>query len=869
MPDPKGSKLWRREDMIAATAAMQTGNMSARDAATKGNIPTSSLANKTSNTDGKNSRPEMTLTVDAMPDPKERKWCRVQDMVAATAAMQTANMSVRGFPGKGNIPTSSLAEKTSDRVGDCKISRPEVTFTMKQMPGPKERKQLRVEDMVAATAAMQSGNMSVRDTTAEGNIPTSSLADRTSDRFSHGKSGRSEIILTVEQMPGPKERKRCRIEDMVAATAAMQTENMSVRDAAAKGDIPTSSLAERTSDTVCHGTTSMPDMTLTVQEMPDPKGNKLWRVEDIEAATAAMQTVNTSVRDAAAKGNIPTSSLANRTSDPVTHSKNSGPETTFAIEQMPGFMERKWCSVEDMVAASAAMQTGNTSVRDAVAKGSIPTSSLPERTSDTVSHLKTGRPETVSRVEETPGPKERIQWRLEDIIALMAPVPPVQTANMSLRDDAAKCKIPMASLADRTSDQVSHGTTSKPETISTMKERQMEKTPALKDGEEMANMSLRVAAAKFKIPESSLAYGMGVSHGNNDRPETNLMVKEMPHTKKRKQWRQDDMIAAISAVQTGKMSLGVAATKFNIPKSTLADRINRQVSHSETSKPETIPTVKEMPGPRERKLWLEEDMIAAVDAVQRGKMSLGIAAAKFNIPKSTLADRKNRQVSYGKTSRPEAILTDEKPGPKERKPWLEEDMIAVAAVQTGNMSLGVAAAKFNIPESTLADRKNRRFSHGETSRPETISAEEMPGPKERKPCFEEDMIAAVAAVQTGNMSLGVTAAKFDIPKSTLPDRKNRQFSHGETGKPETISTVGEMPGPKERKLWLEENMIAAVDAVLTGKMSLGVAAATFNIPKSTLADRKNRQVNRGKTSRTETISTEAEMPSPEQDDSSS
>ena len=49
--------------------------------------------------------------------------------------------------------------------------------------------------------------------------------------------------------------------------------------------------------------------------------------------------------------------------------------------------------------------------------------------------------------------------------------------------------------------------------------------------------------------------------------------------KKRKQWRDEDMNAAIHAVHDGQLKVTEAAKKFSVPRQTLGDRISGKVVH--------------------------------------------------------------------------------------------------------------------------------------------------------------------------------------------------------------------------------------------------------------------------------------------------
>ena len=47
----------------------------------------------------------------------------------------------------------------------------------------------------------------------------------------------------------------------------------------------------------------------------------------------------------------------------------------------------------------------------------------------------------------------------------------------------------------------------------------------------------------------------------------------------------------------------------------------------------------------------------------------------------------------------------------------------------------------------------------------------------------------------------------------------------------------ESDGKRLRKMWSDDSMLAAMEAVRTSKMSISVAANRFNVPRETLDDR--------------------------------
>ena len=63
--------------------------------------------------------------------------------------------------------------------------------------------------------------------------------------------------------------------------------------------------------------------------------------------------------------------------------------------------------------------------------------------------------------------------------------------------------------------------------------------------------------------------------------------------------------------------------------------------------------------PKKLKLWTEEQMSLAVEAVRSGEMGVRRAHQEFGVPKSTLYDRVSGRVQEGAVSGPQAYLTKE------------------------------------------------------------------------------------------------------------------------------------------------------------------------------------------------------------------
>lgn len=58
----------------------------------------------------------------------------------------------------------------------------------------------------------------------------------------------------------------------------------------------------------------------------------------------------------------------------------------------------------------------------------------------------------------------------------------------------------------------------------------------------------------------------------------------------RKQWSNEDMMVAMDAVEKGKLSISVAASRFNVPRKTLDDSVKGRVRHGTSPGPSTVRT---------------------------------------------------------------------------------------------------------------------------------------------------------------------------------------------------------------------------------------------------------------------------------------
>ena len=61
---------------------------------------------------------------------------------------------------------------------------------------------------------------------------------------------------------------------------------------------------------------------------------------------------------------------------------------------------------------------------------------------------------------------------------------------------------------------------------------------------------------------------------------------------------------------------------------------------------------------KRRKLWKDEDMVAALDSVTKRTLTVSQAASTYHVPRRTLDDRVKGQVVHGTKPRRDTVLTD-------------------------------------------------------------------------------------------------------------------------------------------------------------------------------------------------------------------
>ena len=62
---------------------------------------------------------------------------------------------------------------------------------------------------------------------------------------------------------------------------------------------------------------------------------------------------------------------------------------------------------------------------------------------------------------------------------------------------------------------------------------------------------------------------------------------------------------------------------------------------------------------KKRKKWGDEDMVSAMNAVEKKEMTIYSAAARFSVPRKTLDDRMKGHVKHGTNPGPRTVFTPE------------------------------------------------------------------------------------------------------------------------------------------------------------------------------------------------------------------
>eukprot|EP00095_Tigriopus_kingsejongensis_P000858 maker-scaffold1668_size31705-snap-gene-0.7 protein:Tk00858 transcript:maker-scaffold1668_size31705-snap-gene-0.7-mRNA-1 annotation:"pipsqueak" len=235
-------------------------------------------------------------------------------------------------------------------------------------------------------------------------------------------------------------------------------------------------------------------------------------------------------------------------------------------------------------------------------------------------------------------------------------------------------------------------------------------------------------------------FGIEASHASSLRPTLVEQVSvhdydQTPSPPDTKSYTKKDVYEALQALKTRQMSLSRASEVYGIPATTLWQRANRM--GIATPKREAT-----------NKVWSNEDLDSALDALRKKEISANKASKLYGIPSSTLY----------KIARKEGIELAQ-PFNAVQTSWSQEDLSkALDAIRKG-MAVQKAASEFGIPSGTLYGRCKKVGI--ELSKAATVH------------WSETDMVKALESVQSGNMSINQAAIHHNLPYSSLYGRINR------------------------------------------------------------------------------------------------
>lgn len=110
------------------------------------------------------------------------------------------------------------------------------------------------------------------------------------------------------------------------------------------------------------------------------------------------------------------------------------------------------------------------------------------------------------------------------------------------------------------------------------------------------------------------------------RKRTNIMPNTQP-SKKRKLWTEQQMTSALNEFKNGKLTIGKIAKKFQIPKTTLHNRISGRVIHGTK------------PGPKPY-LQADEEVVLVDHLISAAKVGYGKTRKQVNMMVEAIAKEK-------------------------------------------------------------------------------------------------------------------------------------------------------------------------------------------------------------------------------------
>ena len=154
-------------------------------------------------------------------------------------------------------------------------------------------------------------------------------------------------------------------------------------------------------------------------------------------------------------------------------------------------------------------------------------------------------------------------------------------------------------------------------------------------------------------------------------------------------WKDEDMIEAIKMVQSKKMTSREASEVYNVPRSTLWDRVSGRVTHGVDQRTKRAELRREELTKNLEKVWgkpsAKEESTQTLDVVEESSSS------SSSIKETTTTS------------------SEERAGKRRKHNWKDEDMAkAIQMVKVSKVSTRVAAEFCQVPRSTLFDRVSGR-----------------------------------------------------------------------------------------------------------------------------------------------------------------
>nr|XP_054764527.1 uncharacterized protein LOC129271180 isoform X2 [Lytechinus pictus] len=289
----------------------------------------------------------------------------------------------------------------------------------------------------------------------------------------------------------------------------------------------------------------------------------------------------------------------------------------------------------------------------------------------------------------------------------------------------------------------------------------------------------------------------------NDKEENSIAVVEKKLMRKHcVRYSQEDMELAVRTVTKREMTLRAAAKKFNVPKSTLHDKVlGRTPVKCYTGRASFLTAAEEALLSN----WVLQKSHISQSPAKKDIIQVSGCYSKEGIKKDT--DKDTLSPSTNQNVKEEG---DEKPQRVKKRcvAYSQEDIEeAVRLVKQKEMALRAAAKKFNIPRSTLHDKVLGRTAV-------------------KCKLGRASFVIATEEAQLSNWALQMSDKDTPSPPPINPNDKE-----------ENPIAVDEKRVKKRRVGYSQEDMELAVRMVKKKEMTLRAAAKKFNVPRSTLHDK--------------------------------